>query len=93
MIPRRAFHRDLLAWFARNRRDLPWRNNRTPYRIWISELMLQQTRVDQVEPYFHRWTEKFPTLKKLAAAPLSEIPLGLSPFLVRFGRRRVLSCE
>ncbi len=73
MIPRRAFHRDLLAWFARNRRDLPWRNNRTPYRIWISELMLQQTRVDQVEPYFHRWTEKFPTLKKLAAAPLDDV--------------------
>ena len=69
----RSFRRDLLVWFARNRRDLPWRKQRTPYRIWISELMLQQTRVDQVEPYFHRWLEKFPTLESLAAAPPDDV--------------------
>lgn len=68
-----AFRRDLLAWFARNRRALPWRENRTPYRVWISELMLQQTRVDQVEPYFHRWLKRFPTLETLAAATTDDV--------------------
>ena len=69
----RAFRRDLLSWFALNKRNLPWRENRTPYRVWISELMLQQTRVDQATPYFHRWLEKFPTLEKLAAAKTDDV--------------------
>jgi A/G-specific adenine glycosylase len=52
---------------------MPWRNNRTPYRIWISELMLQQTRVDQVIPYFNRFMKRFPSLKSLAAASQEEV--------------------
>lgn len=65
---KRRFQRDLLAWFARHRRDLPWRKNRTPYRVWISELMLQQTRVDQAGPYFQRFMRKFPSLAALAGS-------------------------
>lgn len=70
---RRAFRHDLLGWFARHRRPLPWRVDRTPYRVWISELMLQQTRVEQAEPYFHRWMRRFPALEDLAAAPLDDV--------------------
>ncbi len=70
---RKAFQADLLAWFRRHRRDLPWRRRRTPYRVWISELMLQQTRVDQVIPYFHRFLQRFPTLKALAEAPRADV--------------------
>lgn len=65
---KRRFQHQLIAWFARNRRDLPWRRNRSPYRVWISELMLQQTRVDQAAPYFHRFMKQFPTLAALARA-------------------------
>jgi len=70
---RRAFRRDLLAWFSRHRRRLPWRVRRTPYRVWISELMLQQTRVEQVVPYFRRFMQRFPTLASLAAAPRADV--------------------
>jgi A/G-specific adenine glycosylase len=70
---RRAFQHDLTGWFARNKRDLPWRKNRTPYRVWISELMLQQTRVDQALPFFVRWMQKFPTLETLAEAKPGEV--------------------
>lgn len=52
---------------------MPWRHNRTPYRIWISELMLQQTRVDQVVPYFNRFMKRFPTMKSLAAASQEDV--------------------
>ena len=57
-----AFAERLLIWFARCARDLPWRRERTPYRVWISELMLQKTRVDQVIPYFSRFMKRFPSL-------------------------------
>ncbi len=64
----------LLAWFALERRALPWRKEpRDPYRVWISEVMLQQTRVEVVIPYFERFTRRFPTLAKLAAAPLDDV--------------------
>lgn len=69
----RAFRRDLVAWFARHRRELPWRVNRTPYRVWMSELMLQQTRADQATPYFERFMRKFPSLASLAKAPRGEV--------------------
>jgi len=52
---------------------MPWRSNRTPYRVWISELMLQQTRVDQVVPYFNRFMKRFPSMKSLAAASQEEV--------------------
>ncbi|HEV2072900.1 MAG TPA: A/G-specific adenine glycosylase [Thermomicrobiales bacterium] len=63
----------LLAWWRANRRDLPWRHTRDPYRIMVSEIMLQQTQVDRVIPYYHRWFEVFPTVQDLAAAPTAEV--------------------
>jgi A/G-specific adenine glycosylase len=63
-----AFVRKLLRWFDRHQRDLPWRRDRDPYRIWVSEVMLQQTTVAAVIPYFERFLETFPTLAELAAA-------------------------
>ncbi len=58
----------LLAWYDRNRRDLPWRRDRDPYRVWLSEIMLQQTRVAAVLEHYHRFLERFPTVQKLASA-------------------------
>lgn len=63
----------LLDWYATHQRDLPWRNHPHPYAIWVSEIMLQQTRVETVIPYFHRWMEKFPTIEALAQADLQEV--------------------
>ncbi len=63
----------LLAWFAQNARILPWRVQRDPYRVWVSEIMLQQTRVDTVIAYFERFMRALPTVEKLAAAPESEL--------------------
>ncbi len=63
----------LLPWFEQNKRDLPWRRRRTPYRVWISELMLQQTRVDQVAGYFERFMKRFPSLPALARASRQEV--------------------
>jgi len=68
-----AIKLELLPWFAANRRTMPWRSNRTPYRVWISELMLQQTRVDQVIPYFNRFMKRFPSMKSLAAASQGDV--------------------
>ena len=65
---RRWLRPRLLAWFEKARRDLPWRRDRDPYRIWVSEVMLQQTTVAAVVPYFARFLATFPTLKDLAAA-------------------------
>lgn len=63
----------LLAWFARHRRELPWRLDRDPYRIWVSEVMLQQTTVAAVIPYFNRFMARFPSVHELAAADESEV--------------------
>lgn len=65
--------RALCAWFAKNQRDLPWRHTRDPYHIWVSEIMLQQTRVDTVIAYYHRFLTQFPTVEALAAAPLEAV--------------------
>lgn len=62
-----------MPWFAASARDLPWRRNRTPYRVWISEIMLQQTRVEQVVPYYRRWMKAFPSWSALARAPQSDV--------------------
>lgn len=67
------FSRELLAWYQRGNRDLPWRKNKDPYRIWVSEIMLQQTRVDTVIPYFERFMANFPTVQALAEAPEDEV--------------------
>lgn len=63
----------LIDWFKRNKRDLPWRRERDPYQVWVSEIMLQQTQVDTVIPYFQRFMDKFPTLHDLAAASEEEV--------------------
>ncbi|PJF46906.1 MAG: A/G-specific adenine glycosylase [Chloroflexi bacterium] len=73
-MTRSALASRLLRWFERHKRDLPWRREpRDPYHVWLSEVMLQQTQVATVIPYFERWTQRFPTLETLAAAPLDEV--------------------
>jgi A/G-specific adenine glycosylase len=64
---------DLLAWFDQHRRDLPWRRTREPYQIWLSEVMLQQTRVETVLPFYGRFLERFPTVEELARAEPEEV--------------------
>jgi A/G-specific adenine glycosylase len=66
--PRAAFRRRLLGWFGKHARDLPWRNTRDPYRIWLSEVMLQQTTVAMIVPRFEQFVAAFPTVQALAAA-------------------------
>ena len=73
-----AFRQSLPAWFDGARRPMPWRETgpdgrRDPYRVWISEVMLQQTRVETAVPYFHRFVERFPTVADLAEAPLDDV--------------------
>lgn len=63
----------LLRWFRRHRRDLPWRRRHDLYGIWVSEIMLQQTRVDTVIPYYREFLRRFPSLRRLAAAPLQDV--------------------
>mgnify|MGYP001461000915 CR=1 FL=1 len=68
-----GFARDLLEWYDSQKRDLPWRINRDPYRVWVSEIMLQQTRVETVKPYYHQFMEKFPTVRALAEATEEDV--------------------
>ena len=63
----------LLDWFAANARDLPWRRTRDPYAIWVSEIMLQQTQVKTVIPYWERWMRELPTIESLAYASTDKI--------------------
>ena len=63
----------LLEWYDKQKRTLPWRSKPTPYRVWVSEIMLQQTRVEAVKPYFERFMKALPTVKKLAACPEEEL--------------------
>ena len=69
----REFHKKLLEWFGRHRRDLPWRRTKNPYHIWVSEIMLQQTRVAAAIPYYERFLERFPDTQALASAPEEEV--------------------
>ena len=68
-----AFRKNLLGWFRQYQRDLPWRRTKDPYRIWLSEIMLQQTRVAAVIPYYERFLVRFPDVQALAAAPQEEV--------------------
>ena len=77
----------LLAWYRENRRDLPWRQDPTPYEVWVSEIMLQQTRVEAVKPYYHRFLAALPTLQDLAQAP-EEVYLKLWEGLGYYSRVR-----
>ena len=63
----------LLEWYDKQKRTLPWRSKPTPYRVWVSEIMLQQTRVEAVKPYFERFMKALPTVRKLAACPEEEL--------------------
>lgn len=74
--PPRAFRRALLRHFDRTRRDLPWRSARTPYRVLVAEIMLQQTRVETATPYYRRWLRRFPGWKALAAATRDDVLLA-----------------
>ena len=69
----RRIQRALLDWFAEAQRPLPWREGYDPYRVWVSEMMLQQTQVETVKPYFARWMARFPAVQALAAAPVEEV--------------------
>ncbi|HEY5375030.1 MAG TPA: A/G-specific adenine glycosylase, partial [Polyangiaceae bacterium] len=69
----RAIGRALLTWYVGHRRDLPWRRSLDPYSVWVSEMMLQQTQVATVIPYFQRWMQRFPDVAALANAAESEV--------------------
>ncbi|TFG72281.1 MAG: A/G-specific adenine glycosylase [Anaerolineales bacterium] len=86
---RQIVQQTLLQWFSENARDLPWRHTRTPYRVWISEVMLQQTQVEKVRDYFNRFIARFPTVHILAAASLEEV-LKLWEGLGYYSRARSL---
>src|SRR3989304_1093514 len=67
------FARRLLAWYGVHARTLPWRGHVDPYAVWVSEIMLQQTRVETVIPYFERWMNRFPTIPALAQADEQDV--------------------
>ncbi|MCJ7718049.1 MAG: A/G-specific adenine glycosylase, partial [Anaerolineales bacterium] len=85
----KSFQNRMLSWYSTNARDLPWRTSRDPYLIWVSEIMLQQTRVETVIPYFNRWIKTFPTLKSLAEASEDQV-LSLWEGLGYYSRARNL---
>lgn len=68
-----SFSAILINWYLKNKRNLPWRNTRDPYKIWLSEIILQQTRVEQGLPYYQKFIEKYPTVLKLAKAKEDEV--------------------
>ncbi len=85
-----SFAQRLLAWFdVSGRHDLPWQHPRTPYRVWLSEIMLQQTQVKTAAPYFERFVQRLPTLRDLALAPLDDV-LALWSGLGYYARARNL---
>jgi len=84
-----TFTKNIINWYSVNKRDLPWRLNRDPYRIWLSEIIMQQTRVEQGMPYFERFTKVFPTVFELASASEEEV-LGLWQGLGYYSRARNL---
>ena len=84
-----AMRRGLLDWYARTCRDLPWRRVRDPYAIWVSETMLQQTRVQTVLPYYERFLRELPTIRALAEAPEERV-LALWSGLGYYRRARML---
>jgi A/G-specific adenine glycosylase len=75
----RRFQSRLFVWYAKNGRNLPWRGTRDPYRILVSEIMLQQTQVDRVIPKYREFLRLYPTLQRLAAAPTAEVARAWRP--------------
>ncbi|MDD2236643.1 MAG: A/G-specific adenine glycosylase [Kiritimatiellae bacterium] len=84
-----VIRKNLHGWFMRNKRCFPWRKRRTTYRVWVAEIMLQQTRTDQAQPYFERFMRAFPSLKKLAEASQQDV-LKQWEGLGYYGRARKL---
>ena len=70
---RQKFRRKIVSWYRKNGRDMPWRRTSNPYRIWVSEVMLQQTQVETVKPYYHQFLTQFPTVRRLADATEQEV--------------------
>ena len=89
--PHRALRDALLRWYRRDARDLPWRTTQDPYHIWLSEILLQQTRVATARPYYERFVQALPTVQALAAAPLDRV-LKLWEGLGYYARARNLHC-
>ncbi len=87
-----AFRRALLRWYDEHRRDLPWRQTRDPYRIWLSEIMLQQTRVNAVLNHYRIFLERFPTVEALATAPEDAVLAAWSGLGYYRRARRLLQC-
>ena len=83
------FQKALSTWYSSQKRDLPWRRLRDPYAVWLSEVMLQQTRVDTVIPYYERFLAQFPTVFDLAEAPIDDV-LALWAGLGYYRRARML---
>ena len=88
---RQRFRRNLLAWYHRNGRDLPWRSTDDPYHILVSEIMLQQTQVDRVLPKYHEWLAKYPSFAVLAEAPPDEVTETWRPLGYNIRPRRLQS--
>jgi A/G-specific adenine glycosylase len=86
---RRKFRRRLLDWYRAYGRDLPWRTTDDPYHILVSEVMLQQTQVDRVLPKYHEWLEKYPSLARLAEAPVEEVAATWRPLGYNIRPRRL----
>jgi A/G-specific adenine glycosylase len=92
---RRAFQRRLLSWYRRHGRELPWRETTDPYKVLVSEIMLQQTQVDRVVPKYHEFVSRYPTFESLAGARVREVtkawyPLGYN---IRPVRLHSIACE
>jgi A/G-specific adenine glycosylase len=92
---KRRFQNRLLKWYRENSRDLPWRKTNDPYKILVSEVMLQQTQVERVIPKYHEFLERYPTFHDLARAPVEEVrktwyPLGYN---IRPHRLHSIACE
>src|SRR5688572_14166873 len=73
MVRESVIRKRLLTWFEQNKRELPWRDSKAPYRIWLSEIIMQQTRVAQGTPYYLKFVELFPRVEDLAAASEQEV--------------------
>ena len=82
-----AFRRALLSWYDREKRELPWRGTRDPYRVWLSEIMLQQTRAEAVAPRYEAFLTRFPTVAALAAAGRRSVENGCGCSRCRFEPR------
>ncbi len=86
-----GFQDDLITWFEREQRDLPWRKDQDPYKVWVSEIMLQQTKVDTVIPYFNSFIKQFPNIQSLAEAEEDRV-LKAWEGLGYYSRARNLQC-